>query len=104
MKRKLILLAAGFIAACAVFAGCAGKSAEKIPDAAEAAAQESYAETETGSDWAAEYLSDDSVKEKYPFCRYADVNGDGSPPRRRHLSATRIRPAWSSAGTVRQRS
>ena len=79
MKRKLILLAAGFIAACAVFAGCAGKSAEKIPDAAEAAAQESYAETEAGSDWTAEYLSDASVKEKYPCCRSADVNGDGVP-------------------------
>lgn len=80
MKRKLILLAAGLIAVCAVLAGCAGKSTEKAADGPEAAAaQESAAETEDGSGWAAEYLSDATVKEKYPFCRCEDINGDGVP-------------------------
>ena len=80
MNRKLTVLAAGLIAACAVFAGCAGKSAEKAPEAAETtAAQESVAEKDAGSDWYTEYLSDASVKEKYPYSSFADVNGDGVP-------------------------
>lgn len=80
MKRKVTVLTAMLIAACAVFSGCAGKSAEKAPDASEAAAvQEADAGQETGSGWVTEYLSDESVREKYPCCRSIDVNGDGVP-------------------------
>ncbi|MGX8688397.1 MAG: hypothetical protein ACSW8K_11435 [bacterium] len=80
MNRKLTVLAAGLIAACALFTGCAGKSSEKAPAAEEtAAAQETAAAEDAGNDWYVEYLSDDSVKEQYPFCKYVDVNGDGVP-------------------------
>ncbi len=59
--------------------GLCRKSSEKAPDAAENVAAQEADEKDDGSDWLREYLSDDSVKEKYPCCRSVDVNRDGVP-------------------------
>ena len=79
MKRELTVLMAALATVCGL-AAC-GSSA---PAASAAAPQAASAETSAAakgadSDWYMEALTDASLKEKYPFHCFADVNGDGVP-------------------------